>query len=237
MSLDWKRAKFNRSNAADLLDENQYRDRDAAARWLKETEAKQPGKAKPPRRRKSIKREHRRSGPVDRNSGLVIYTDGACEPNPGKGGWAFVVYRDGVETHFECAGDIATTNNIMEMTGVIKALEWLLSAESRRFARILSDSQYVVKGCNEWRHSWKKREWQRVSDRQSKRLEPIKNVDLWRRLDGLLTVAPVKIEWVKGHVGILGNERADELSNSGRASAIDAARRLAVIEEQLAPPV
>lgn len=236
--LNWKRAKFNGSNGASLANESEFRHRDAAARWIKDAEAKRDAaRSLKPKKRKPIKREHRRQGPVDMQSGLVIYTDGACEPNPGKGGWAFVVYRDGKEVHFECGGDLDTTNNIMEMTGVMKALEWLLGAEGRGFARVLSDSQYVVKGCNEWRQGWKKRGWQRIADRHSKKMEPIKNVDLWKRLDGLLMLAPVKIEWVKGHVGILGNERADELSNTGRAAAIDADRRLDMIKEQLRAPV
>lgn len=235
--MKWSRAKFSGLRASSVLDEAEFQGRDAAARWLKEAEARRERdrKPKPKPARKSQKREHRRQGPHERHAGLVIYTDGACEPNPGKGGWAFVVYRDGREIHFECGGDIATTNNVMEMTGVLKAIEWLLSAEGRGFARILSDSQYVVKGCNEWRHGWKKRGWMRSVGR-SGAMEPVKNVELWKRLDGLLMLAPTRIEWVKGHIGILGNERADELSNTGRSHAIAAARRMDMLEDQLRPP-
>ena len=238
--MNWSKAKFSGSNGASLANEREFREHDFAARWLKKAEAQRKeekaAKARKAKFKKPVKREHRRQGPVDANSGLVIYTDGACEPNPGKGGWAFVVYRDGKEVHFECGGDLDATNNIMEMTALLKALEWLLGAEGRGFARILSDSQYVVKGCNEWRQGWKKRDWQRLVDRHGKKMEPIKNVDLWKRLDGLLMLAPVKIEWVKGHVGILGNERADELSNTGRAKAIDEGRRRAMIKDQLRQP-
>ena len=229
--LNWKRAKFNSFKATDLLNENEFRKRDTAARWLRVEEAGQKG-SRPAKsaKQKSIKREHRWQGPIDRKSGLVIYTDGACEPNPGRGGWAFVVYRDGMEIHFECGGDIRSTNNVMEMTAVIKALEWLLRDGSGVRGRVLSDSQYVVKGCNEWRHGWRKRGWKRSGG------ESIKNYDLWKRLDGLLMLVPIKLEWVKGHAGILGNERADELSNSGRSKAIDSERRLNLMKEQLKEP-
>lgn len=232
--MNWKRAKFVGKATADLLDGEAFHQRDAAARWLKQNDkqVQTKSKKKPRQRQKNVTREAMRHGPVDRQSGLVVYTDGACEPNPGRGGWGFVVYRDGEEIFADSGGDIDATNNTMEMTGVMKALAWLLAEEGRGFAKIFSDSQYVVKGCNEWRHSWKKRGWQRAVNRQGK-LEPVKNVDLWRRIDGLLLVAKVKIEWVKGHVGIIGNERADELSNLGRAMAIEEERRYSLIEEQL----
>lgn len=231
--LKWKRAKVYRNGAADLLDDLKHQQGDAAARWIRQAEqAHSEARASHRRNTKSTKREHQRQGPVNTKAGLVIYTDGACEPNPGKGGWAFVAYREGEEVHFECGGEVDATNNTMEMCGVLKALEWVLSSDDRKFARILSDSQYVVKGCNEWRHSWKKRGWQRGSAQSP---EPVKNCELWKRVDGLLMLAPVKIEWVKGHVGILGNERADELSNIGRKNAIEAALRLEMIREQLTP--
>lgn len=231
--MNWKRAKFDGSRSSSLLNESELRDRDAAARWLRTAEKKKvTGKPKK-RRRQPMKREDMRQGPTDLRPGLVIYTDGACEPNPGRGGWGFVAYMDGREIHSDCGGAIEATNNIMEITGVIRALEWLISSEVRQFTRVLSDSQYVVKGCNDWRHGWKKRDWKRIADHRSKTMEPIKNVDLWKQLDRLLIAAPAKIEWVKGHAGIVGNERADELSQVGRKAAINAASVNSLIADQL----
>lgn len=142
---------------------------------------------------------------------LVIYTDGACEPNPGQGGWGFVAYSAGAEVYSEHGGEASATNNTMEMTAMIRALEWLRDELGVFEAKLLSDSQYVVKGCNDWRHGWKRKGWKRGKN-------ALANVELWQRLDALLTTMNVKIEWVKGHAGILGNERADELSQLGRMS-------------------
>lgn len=160
-------------------------------------------------------------------AGLVIYCDGACEPNPGVGGWGFVVYRDGVEVHAEHGGERRTTNNVMEMTGALRALEWIaanhvnFSDENRGGIRLLCDSQYVVKGCNEWRHGWKRNGWNKRSKTSPKRADgEIKNLDLWKELDAVLTAMPITLEWVKGHAGIVGNERADELSLMGRETAL-----------------
>lgn len=102
-----------------------------------------------------------------------------------------------------------------------------------QFATIYSDSQYVVKGCNTWRFGWKAKGWRRVVDRRRKTLEPIKNAELWKELDALLQGAPVKIEWVKGHAGIAGNERADQLSLAGRQDALVHAKHSVLIEKQL----
>lgn len=148
--------------------------------------------------------------------GLVIYCDGACEPNPGAGGWGFVVYRDGVEIHCDSGGLVATTNNIMEMTGALMGLRWFSERGVIEPVRILCDSQYVVNGCNAWRLSWKARGWKRKGKNPE-----IANLDLWKELDGALTAAPVRLEWVKGHAGIMGNERADELSLIGRDAALE----------------
>jgi ribonuclease HI len=147
-------------------------------------------------------------------AGLVIYCDGACEPNPGAGGWAFVVYRDGVEIHSEHGGDHQATNNIMEMTGALMALRWFADRAVVEPVRLLCDSQYVVKGCNEWRHGWKRKGWRRGVEKE------LANADLWREVDEALTLVPISLEWVKGHVGTLGNERADELAAIGREAAL-----------------
>jgi len=163
---------------------------------------------------------------IDRTvpTGLVIYCDGACEPNPGIGGWGFVVYRDGVEIHADCGGANPTTNNIMEMTGALMALRWLADrtygevygagAEPGAEPRLFCDSQYVVNGCNDWRHNWKARGWKRKGKNPE-----IANLELWQQLDAALTLALIKLEWCKGHAGIIGNERADELSLIGRERA------------------
>lgn len=151
------------------------------------------------------------------DTGLVIFCDGACEPNPGVGGWGFVVYRDGVEIHAECGGADPATNNTMELTGALVALRWLLENDHDTIAapRLLCDSQYVVNGCNDWRLSWKARGWKRKGKNPD-----IANLDLWKALDEALTLVPIKLEWVKGHAGTVGNERADELAEEGRQSVL-----------------
>ncbi|WP_245261074.1 ribonuclease H [Chelativorans sp. J32] len=163
-------------------------------------------------------------------AGLVIYCDGACDPNPGAGGWGFVVYRDGVEIHTECGGDPVATNNTMELTGALMALRWFAARGVIEPVRLLCDSQYVVRGCNEWRHGWKKKGWKRGPQKE------LANADLWRELDEALTLVPITLEWCKGHAGILGNERADELSLIGREKALETvpAGNGSLIEQQLA---
>lgn len=208
--LDWKKAKKPTATRA-LADEKEWAGKDDAARWLARNEAMKPAKKKKATRH-NLRREDVRQGPVDGRPGVVIYTDGACEPNPGKGGWGFVVYTDGGETHSECGGSLASTNNIMEMTAVKMAVLWAI--ENGLAAKIVSDSQYVVKGCNEWRFGWKARGWKRKAS--GGKLEPVKNAELWAEIDEVLRRAKVTLEWCKGHAGILGNERADELSNIGR---------------------
>ncbi len=134
-----------------------------------------------------------------------IFTDGACSGNPGPGGWGVVLRLGGHEKEL-CGGEDATTNNRMELTAVIRALEALRRPVQ---ARVHTDSQYVQKGISEWIHGWKKRGW-RTAGR-----EPVKNADLWRELDRL--AAPHRIEWlwVKGHAGHAENERADALARRG----------------------
>lgn len=146
--------------------------------------------------------------------GLVIYCDGACEPNPGAGGWGFAAYRDGKEIHAHCGGSNPTTNNIMELTGALRALRWLDESNlvnGSYEVRLFCDSMYVVNGCNDWRHGWKARGWRRKGKNPE-----IANLDLWKELDAALIRVSIKLEWCKGHAGIIGNERADELSLEGR---------------------
>jgi ribonuclease HI len=136
---------------------------------------------------------------------VEIFTDGACKGNPGPGGWGAVLEFDGTEREI-FGGDPVTTNNRMELTAVIEAL-----AALKRPSHVVlhTDSQYVMKGMTEWIRGWKARGWKTASK------EPVKNVDLWERLDE--AVAPHQIDWVwvRGHSGHDGNERADALANKG----------------------
>ena len=145
-------------------------------------------------------------------TGIVeIYTDGACRGNPGPGGWAALLSCEGREK--ELAGaEALTTNNRMELTAVIRALEALKKPAQ---ARVFTDSQYVRRGITEWVPSWKARGW-RTADRK-----PVKNQDLWVELDKLAAAHRVEWHWVPGHAGVPGNERADRLANQ----AIDALTR------------
>jgi ribonuclease HI len=146
---------------------------------------------------------------------INIFTDGACEPNPGAGGWSFVVYDGDLEVNNRNGGDIQTTNNIMEMTGVLAALEYAkLSGLKVSETIIYSDSQYCVKGCNEWRHGWKRKGWEVGKPK-------LANAGLWRAIDEAHDAFPCKIIWVRGHSGVAGNERADRLAAKGRARAIE----------------
>ena len=134
-----------------------------------------------------------------------IYTDGACKGNPGVGGWGALLSCDGM-TRELYGGEAHTTNNRMELMGVIRALE-AMKRPSR--LRVHTDSQYVQQGISRWIHDWKRRGW-RTADRK-----PVKNEDLWRRLDELAAGHDIEWVWVKGHAGHDGNERADELANIG----------------------
>ena len=138
---------------------------------------------------------------------VEIYTDGACKGNPGVGGWGALLQRGG-KTRELCGGEAQTTNNRMEMTAVIRALE---AIEPGSRVRLHTDSQYVQQGIQSWIHSWKRRGW-RTADKK-----PVKNEDLWRRLDELAAQHEVEWLWVRGHDGNPGNERADELANLGVA--------------------
>jgi ribonuclease HI len=136
---------------------------------------------------------------------VTIFTDGACKGNPGPGGWGAILRFKGEEREM-FGGDPATTNNRMEMTAVIEALQSL-----KRPCRVTvyTDSQYVQKGITEWIASWKRRGWRTASK------EPVKNVDLWKRLDDLAAGHRISWHWVRGHDGHIENERADELANRG----------------------
>ena len=136
---------------------------------------------------------------------VEVYADGACRGNPGPGGWGVLLRAAGHERELH-GGEPATTNNRMELTAVIRALE-ALAPGSR--VRVYTDSQYVQKGITEWIHDWKRRGW-RTADKK-----PVKNVDLWMRLDELARGHEVEWHWVRGHAGHPENERADALANKG----------------------
>jgi ribonuclease HI len=146
---------------------------------------------------------------VDARQGVVdIYTDGACRGNPGPGGWAALL-RFG-EREKEIAGaEALTTNNRMELTAVIRALEALKRPVQ---ARVFTDSEYVRRGISEWLSEWKARGWRTASRK------PVKNQDLWEQLDALASRHRIEWHWVPGHAGVPGNERVDRLANE----AIDA---------------
>ncbi|KAB2876114.1 MAG: ribonuclease HI [Burkholderiaceae bacterium] len=139
---------------------------------------------------------------------VVIYTDGACKGNPGPGGWGALM-RWGSHEKELFGGEARTTNNRMELTAVIEALSAL---RQRASVAVYTDSEYVKNGITSWIHNWKLRGW-RTADKK-----PVKNVDLWQRLDQLAAAHDVRWHWVRGHDGDPGNERADELANQGVAS-------------------
>lgn len=143
---------------------------------------------------------------------VEIYTDGACKGNPGPGGWG-VLLRSGATEKELFGGELGTTNNRMELLAVIEAL----AALKRPCAVTLYlDSEYVRKGITEWIHGWKARGWRTAAK------QPVKNVELWQRLDALVSSGGHRIDWrwVKGHSGDPGNERADLLANKGVEKAL-----------------
>ena len=143
--------------------------------------------------------------PVIRRPHVTIYTDGACKGNPGRGGWGAWLSSDGHEKELY-GGERLTTNNRMELTAVIEALA---SLKRSCEVTIYTDSEYVRKGITEWIHGWKQRGW-KTADKK-----PVKNAELWGRLDALRNLHEVHWRWVRGHTGDPGNERADALANLG----------------------
>ena len=141
---------------------------------------------------------------------LFIYTDGACSGNPGPGGWgALMIARNGgtvLKTRELCGGEAHTTNNRMELLGAINALEAL---ERPSKLTIITDSAYVKNGVTTWIHGWKRNGWRTAGKK------PVKNVELWQRIEEAAARHDVIWEWVKGHAGHPENERADELARAG----------------------
>jgi ribonuclease HI len=136
---------------------------------------------------------------------VIIYTDGACKGNPGPGGWGvFLKYKQHEKELF--GGELQTTNNRMELMAAIQGLEALKIACD---IRIHTDSKYLLQGITEWLAGWKSRGWKTASK------QPVKNEELWRRLDAAIEPHQIEWVWVKGHSGDPGNERADQLANRG----------------------
>ena len=138
---------------------------------------------------------------------VYLYTDGACKGNPGAGGWGVLMRYNNHEKTL-CGGEAETTNNRMELQAVIEGLKVL---KRHCHDNICTDSQYVKNGMETWIHGWKKNGWKTAAKK------PVKNDDLWRELDQLVSEHKVEWTWVKGHTGHVENERADELANQGAA--------------------
>jgi ribonuclease HI len=145
---------------------------------------------------------------------VVIHTDGACSGNPGPGGWGAVLHFKDQEKEL-WGGELQTTNNRMELMAAIQALEALKKPCK---VELHTDSQYVQKGIHEWIHGWKKRGWL-TADKK-----PVKNDDLWKRLDAARLRHQVDWRWVKGHAGHEFNERADALARRGLQETLAAAK-------------
>lgn len=148
-------------------------------------------------------------------SEVVIYADGACKGNPGPGGWGAVLrFTDGARQGGAAklhekelfGGESATTNNRMELTAAVRALEALKRPCRVKF---FTDSRYVIQGITEWIDGWKKRGWKNAAK------QPVKNVDLWQALEAAAAAHEIEWRWVRGHAGDIDNERADALANRG----------------------
>jgi ribonuclease HI len=142
---------------------------------------------------------------------VEIYTDGACSGNPGPGGWGAVLYYGGREKELYGGEPGKTTNNRMELMAAIQALESLTRPVP---VRLHTDSTYLRNGISKWLQGWKRNGW-KTADRH-----PVKNADLWQRLDAATERHEVEWRWVRGHAGNAGNERADALANRGMAEAM-----------------
>jgi ribonuclease HI len=138
---------------------------------------------------------------------VIVHTDGACSGNPGPGGWGAILDYNGTRKELS-GGEADTTNNRMELMGAISALEAL---KRPCFVEMHVDSSYVKDGITKWIHGWKKNGW-KTADKK-----PVKNAELWQRLDAALHQHQISWHWVKGHAGHDDNERADELAREGMA--------------------
>ncbi|MEQ8769581.1 MAG: ribonuclease HI [Phycisphaerales bacterium] len=146
--------------------------------------------------------------PPHKKSRVQLYTDGACSGNPGPGGWGFILRHPATGAEIERSGaERATTNNRMELMAVIAGLEALTQPA---IVDLYSDSQYVLKGLEEWIEGWKARGWRTAAKK------PVKNAELWKRLDELRETHELHYHWIEGHAGHVDNERADALAVAAR---------------------
>lgn len=158
---------------------------------------------------KRYKKSRTFAPPVSNAGGIQIFTDGSCEPNPGFGGWAYIIPELGIE---RSGHESSTTNNRMEMMACIEALE---AVDAKSVIDMHSDSQYVLCGITLWIAGWKRRGWKTAGG------EPVKNVDLWERLDRANSRHTlVAWHWVRGHNGHEQNERCDTLANEARVRGL-----------------
>ena len=142
---------------------------------------------------------------------IIIYTDGACSGNPGDGGWGALIINGSLENELY-GGEHSTTNNKMELTAVINALEFVGKVDCK--IEVYTDSQYVKNGITEWIVGWKKNGW------KNSQKQPVKNKDLWEKLDAISSSVDISWNWVKGHNGHPENERVDELARRGIAELV-----------------
>jgi ribonuclease HI len=140
-----------------------------------------------------------------------VWTDGACEPNPGTGGWGYLLQTETGLVREDCGGEIETTNNRMELTAILMALKALPDGA---MAVIYSDSQYCVNGMTVWSKGWKRRQWHKKDG------SPMPNRDLWLALNEADKRVRATYKWVRGHAGNAGNERADVLASIGRRGVL-----------------
>lgn len=151
--------------------------------------------------------------------GHHVFSDGCCEPNPGSGGWGIVAICNGAEIFSDHGGEPDTTNNRMELLALLKAIGWARQYPTLPIL-VWSDSQYAVKGSNDWRHNWKAKGWKRAGDNATPKNQSLANADLWMAIDEALSgprAANISVHWIKGHAGLIWNERADELAGMGVA--------------------
>ena len=139
------------------------------------------------------------------DNSVEIFTDGACSGNPGPGGWGAILRYQGTEKELS-GGETETTNNRMEL---MAAIAGLIALTRPCAVKLVTDSQYVMKGIQEWMPNWKKRNWRTANKK------PVLNIELWQQLDGLVAQHEIEWEWVKGHSGHPENELADQLANQG----------------------
>jgi len=148
------------------------------------------------------------------NKLIYIYTDGACRGNPGPGGWGALLECENYKKEIKGFSQL-TTNNIMELTAVIEALKLVKNSSS---IMITTDSTYVKNGINDWIHNWKAKGWRTANKK------PVKNKELWQELDNLCSQHKIDWEWVRGHTGHPGNEKADQLANEAIDESISSVK-------------